>query len=121
MQEDQQVLEIQNVLVEKKPDMDSEAVFLFNQAGEMTGDELEAKVKDVLRSGDTVVAYIGTAIPTENQDKAKVVKKDINNKSGVEVRLVMTTKWFRQKVCFPEKRLYSIDFSKWSKTVEVYW
>ena len=121
MEENQQVLEIQNVLVEKSQDMEYAPIFLFNQAGEVVGDDLEAPVKDVFKSGDTVIAYIGTAAPPEVQNKGKFVKKDITNKSGVEVRVVMTTRWLRQKVCFPDKRLYSIDFCKWSKTIEVYW
>ena len=41
------------------------------------------------------------------------LKKDITNKSGVEVRVVLTTRFLRQKVSFPDKRLSSIDFNKW--------
>lgn len=68
-----------------------------------------------------MIAYIDTDAPTEEKDMWKSVKKNITNMSDVEVRVVMTTKWRGQKVSFPVKRLYSIDFSKWSKTIEVYW
>ena len=118
MEENQQVWEIQDVLAETRLDLKCSAIFFFNQAEEV--EDLEAPVKDVFKSGDFVIAYIGAFAPPESKNKGKT-PKNIVNKSDVDVRVVMKTKFRRIKVAFSAEKLAAIDFNKWSETIEVYW
>ena len=117
MEPDQPIYEIQLMLADKRPDLFEDAMFYFNQAARVNR---EALVKDVFKSGDTVVAYLGTAAPVDGMDQGKELKKQIDNQSGGRVK-IRVKKNFGPKICVPEERLYSIDFNTWSKTIEVYW
>ena len=117
MEEDQPVLRLHDILAEQRPYLAEEAMFFYNQSVQV--EELETPVKEVFKSGDTVVACIETAPPADMKDKGWGGRKQIDNRSGVEVMVPL--RQFGGKVSFPGDRLHSINFNKWSKKIEVYW
>ena len=119
MDGDKPVWRIQDALCEKQPELEYEAMFFYNQAEEV--EDHRAAVKEVFRSGDVVTVYLGEIPPAEHQDKRGRRWRAITNCSGVDVRLVLTTKQLRKKMYFTDEMLHSIDFDNWSWSFEVFW
>ena len=117
MDGDKPVWMIQDALCEKEPELEYEAMFFYNQAEEV--DDHQATVK-VFKSGDVVTVFMGEIAPPEQQDKGRKRCRSIANYSGMDVRLGIVSKWLRRKMYFSDT-LHSIDFDKWSRSIEVYW